>query len=78
LTYSYTVRFEVVSEHARKSTKCTGCGKRLQRQRTFTQTLSPFNKYQGQLKTRERIEEELIKAALDWEQEPETCRDCLD
>jgi len=78
MSYSYTVRFEPVTQRARKSVKCTGCGKRLQRRRTFEQTLSPYNKDRqtGQLKTREQIRVELLAEAREWEQKPETCTAC--
>lgn len=76
--YVETIRFQPVGLTAYKSCKCTGCGKRLKRQRRFEQTLNPYNRLHGIPKTAQDImSEEREKAAL-WQQEPETCTACLE
>jgi hypothetical protein len=73
-----TVRFERIPMTVSKSVKCTGCGRRLRRQRTFGQTLNPWNRNaQGQPKTRQEILTALREQAGKWKQQPETCTACL-
>jgi len=73
-----TYRFQEVPLYATKSITCSGtCGKKVRRQRKFSQTLNPFNKdSEGRPKTVQQIYAELAEKAKKWEQEPETCRNC--
>jgi hypothetical protein len=70
-------RFEAVTLTGQKTVKCDNCGKWLRRQRTFQQTLNPYNKNaQGELKSRREMNAELNKAIAAWRMEPETCQGC--
>jgi len=68
-----TETFEPVELRAKKSGKCI-CGKRRTRATTFSQTISPFNKKDGRLKTRDEIGEELIIEKEKWLKESITCK----
>jgi hypothetical protein len=68
-----TYRFREIKHQASKNLPCPGCGKKLRRQRTFGQTLNPFNKNaDGRVKTELEIVRELNATAAQWETEPET------
>jgi hypothetical protein len=73
-----TYRFQEVPLYATKTVPCAGdCGRKLRRQRKFSQTLNPFNKdSEGRPKTTQQIYAELSAEAKEWEAEPETCRHC--
>lgn len=72
-----TYRFREIKHQASKNLPCPVCGKKLRRQRTFGQTLNPFNKNaDGQVKTELEIVRELNATASDWEREPETHLAC--
>jgi hypothetical protein len=74
---AYTVRFQVIPMTVRKSVKCSSCGKRIQRQRTFEQTVNPWNKNaDGEPKTVQEILEEHRVRAAEWKQEPAKCSQC--
>ena len=74
-----TVRFERIPLTFRKTVKCADCGKRLKRQRTFEQTLNPWNRNaEGQPKSRQEILASLREQGAEWKQQPETCSTCLD
>ena len=64
-----TEHYESVELRGKKSGKCL-CGKRLTRQNTFSQTLSPFNKKDGRLKTRGEIYDELQTERDAWLKKP--------
>lgn len=72
------VRFQEVKLYGEKSVKCAGgCGRRLRRQRTFWQTLNPFNKgANGVPKTVDEIHAELRVQKQAWQAEGETCIHC--
>ena len=74
--YTETIRFQPVGFTTHKTVKCTGCGKRLKRQRRFEQTLNPYNRIDGIPKTAEQIFEEERAKAAEWKQKPETCWQC--
>jgi hypothetical protein len=40
---TYTTRFHPIRRYAKRSGKCPICGKRVQRQRTFEQTVNPYH-----------------------------------
>jgi hypothetical protein len=72
-----TIRFERVPLTAAKTVRCTGCGKRLRRQRTFEMTLNPWNRNAaGRPRTRQEILAALSAQAAEWKQQPETCMTC--
>lgn len=74
-----TYRFREIPHQVTKSVPCAVCGKRVRRQRTFSQTLNPFNKRpDGQLKTTKDIMRELVTEGEAWQGEPETHPKCLD
>lgn len=64
--------YEEVKLWARKHGKCI-CGKKIVRSTTFMQTLSPFNKKDGRLKTEDEIIDELKKDREEWLAEPVHC-----
>lgn len=69
--------FEEIKHSAKKTCKCTVCGKRLVRSKTFMQTLNPFNKNpDGSLKDEYQIKDELAVKAAQWKLEDEICRNC--
>ncbi len=69
-----TVSFREIGRQARKSGKCTVCGKRRTRTKKFWQTLSPFNKTaEGRIKTTYDIVPELQAKAAEWKKEPINC-----
>lgn len=73
-----TYRFREIKHQASKNLPCPGCGKKVRRQRTFSQTLNPFNKNaDGQIKTELEIVRELVAKAAEWETKPETHDACL-
>ena len=73
-----TYRFQEVPLYGTKNIPCSGCGKKLRRQRKFTQTLNPFNKNsEGHPKTVKEIQSELSERIKTWQAEPETCRNCV-
>ncbi len=72
-----TTRFEPIRRMAVKSLPCPVCGKRLRRQRTFEQTVNPYNRNaKGDVKTRSEIRRELTVQAIAWGQQPETHSAC--
>lgn len=72
-----TYRFRPVTHQVTKSVPCTVCGKKVRRQRTFSQTLNPFNKNAAGLpKTEVEIARELVAKAEAWQGEPETHPKC--
>lgn len=73
-----TVHFRELSWQGRKNLPCPSCGKKVRRQRTFTQTLNPFNKIGGRPKTSREIYAELREQAEAWEAVPVECTPCKD
>lgn len=75
-----TYRFQEIPLTAKKNVTCAGaCGKKVRRQRTFSQTLSPFNKTpDGRVKDILQIYRELNEKAEAWQAEPETCTRCAE
>ncbi|MGW5529457.1 hypothetical protein [Streptomyces xanthochromogenes] len=72
-----TYRFTEYPLTARKSVPCTVCRKKVRRQRTFSQTLNPFNKNDdGSVKTVPDIYRALRVQAEVWQAEPETHPRC--
>jgi hypothetical protein len=74
-----TARFEPVPWPASKNLPCPGCGKKVRRSKTFTMTLSPFNKNpDGSVRSRADIIEALREKAAAWQGEAEQCTPCYD
>lgn len=72
-----TLTFEEIKVRGSKTVKCDGCGKPLKRSRTFSQTVSPFNKNaDGSIKSRSEIYTELCADRVKWRKAPETCKAC--
>lgn len=72
-------RFEEIKQKAKKTVPCDECGKKVTRQRTFSQTINPFNKNaDGNPKTSREISEELAAECREWEakQTGELCTPC--
>jgi hypothetical protein len=72
-----THKFPKVQRYAEKSVPCSGCGKRVRRQKTFWQTVSPLNKLpDGTSKNARDIVGELSDEANAWRLAPEQCAKC--
>lgn len=70
-----TVHFPPVTRTAYRNVKCVVCGKRRKRQKTFEQTINPFNRNAaGQPKTRREIWKELDEQSRAWQ--PTMCATC--
>jgi hypothetical protein len=66
-----TTRFEEVRRTGSKTVPCESCGKKLRRQTTFTNTISPFNKNaDGHPRSRAEIWDHLGEQVADWERLP--------
>lgn len=74
-----TVTFDEVSLREQRRVPCAnGCGKKLTRSRTFTQTINPYNKNAaGEPKTRTEIYAELKAEAASWSPVA-TCPKCTE
>lgn len=69
--------FPKVQRYAEKSVPCSGCGKRVRRQKTFWQTINPLNTLpDGTVKDRVYILRELRVEANAWSKVPEQCAKC--
>ncbi len=65
-----TTRYEPVSHTAKRRVTCAICGKKFNRQQTFTNTINPFNKNaDGAPKTRAEVEANVIYLAEQWQPE---------
>lgn len=73
---SYT--FDEVALTGNKTVECSGgCGRKLKRQKKFSQTLNPFNKNaDGLPKSTAEIHAELRKDIVKWKKLPVTCKHC--
>lgn len=66
-----TYRFEEVSHTAKRRVTCVVCGKKFNRQRTFTNTINPFNKNaEGLPKTYHEVREAVFALARQWQPKP--------
>ena len=73
----YHVTFDKITLTKIKHCKCTSCGKKIRRQRTDYQTLSPYNKNaDGKPKTAGEIRADLADELDKWAKEPEVCNAC--
>lgn len=75
-----TIVFDKIKLLAYKTVTCGGgCGRRLQRQKTFWATRNPFNKNaNGYPKDRLEIMENLRTKRGKWEKEGATCKHCTE
>lgn len=70
-----TYRFQEVSRTARRTIRCAKCGKRRTRQRTFTNTINPFNKNaDGIPKDWSEVARDVAAEAAAWQ--PTVCASC--
>ena len=72
-----TVTYDVVKAQRVRHGRCTACGIKMIKQRTFTQTVSPFNKHaDGHVKTWHEVQAAVNGLADDWSPEfvHEACR----
>jgi hypothetical protein len=64
-------RFETVKRTAVRKLVCVHCGRRFRRQRTFTNTINPYNRNpDGSIRTRREVEENVARLAGEWDPEP--------
>lgn len=72
-----TIKFDRVRRTGYKTVKCSGCGKKLQRQKTVERTINPFNKNtDGSIKTRGEIQRDNDNELEEWKKQDEYCKDC--
>ena len=71
------VKFDTVRTFRRVNTKCSRCGARIRRQRTFTATVNPFNTgADGRPKPRSVVFTDLSEKADAWAKGPMLCGAC--
>lgn len=69
--------FDVVKHSVSKSGKCSVCGKRIRRAKTFDATVNPYNQnIRGEMKTHEEVRRDLIQRANTWLAAPIKCASC--
>lgn len=75
-TIRYT--FERVSWRGNQYGPCQDCSRTTRRQKTFSQTLNPFNlnREKGRPKTRREIETEVREQARTWSRLRPVCTSC--
>lgn len=72
------IKFPEINHREVRGVVCGGCGKRLRRQRTFSQTVSQFNRNpDGTQRTRGEIRAELRRQAAEWAPEA-ICLSCAE
>jgi uncharacterized protein (DUF2225 family) len=65
-----TYRFEEVSHTAKRRVTCAVCGKKFNRQKTFTNTINPFNmNANGSPKTYQDVRANVFALARQWQPE---------
>ena len=73
------VQFQEVTMRMQKALRCDGCGKRVTRTRTVSQTLNPFNRRSdGEPKTEQDIRSELEVLLERWALIPVVCKGCAE
>jgi hypothetical protein len=69
-------RYEEMRSTTRRRVTCKQCGTKFNRQRTFTQTVNPFNRNDGgTVKTRREVWRAVSAAAAAWQPDP-LCGKC--
>lgn len=73
--YSVTTTYRPVNVSAKRKGRCPGCGKPTERSRTFTMTISPFNKNpDDSIRTPREVRGACAAEAAEWAPEPEAFR----
>jgi hypothetical protein len=77
----YTETYQRVKATGRTRVQCNWCGKWMNRQRTFTMTINPFNKNEdGTVRTPYEVHNAVNQEAWLWEQRTESmphyCQRC--
>lgn len=76
---AYRVTYDRVTRQVVKSLPCPKCGKKVRRQRTFGQTVNPFNcNDDGTVKTWAEVDKAVAAQASEWLNVPEVCTKCQD
>jgi hypothetical protein len=72
------ITFDKIARTFVKTVRCSACRGPVRRQRSFYQTLNPFNVHAltRKPKDREQIERELLETGAAWQREPELCSAC--
>jgi hypothetical protein len=76
---SITYKFEKITWPGKQYGPCRVCGKKaVVRQKTFSQTVNPFNKDKetGRMKTRTQIQKEVREQAQAWSKLQPVCTWC--
>ena len=74
-----TYVFDRIEQRGYKVAKCSVCGRRLERQRTFGMTLNPWNRHpDGTVRSERDIREALKAEIAAWQQEPERHAKCAE
>jgi len=72
-----TYTYQEVSHREQRRVPCSGCGKKLTRTRTFTNTLSPFNKNpDGTVRTYAEVLAKVKAEGAQWQPTDVQCRAC--
>jgi len=71
-----TITYEQVREPATRTGPCPGCGRKTRRNRTFTETINPFNKIadKSRPKTPAEVRASVRAKAQAWQPDPEVFR----
>lgn len=60
-----------------KSLPCPGCGKKVRRSTTITNTVNPFNhNAEGMIKTPQEVNADVQRLLTEWKTKGEVCRTC--
>lgn len=67
-----TVTYDVVKAGATRKGSCIVCGKKMSRSRTFSQTVSPFNRDENRVpKSYDEVLKAVREQALAWNPKPD-------
>jgi hypothetical protein len=67
-----TYRYEEVKHTAKRRVTCSVCGKKFNRQRTFEQTVNPWNMNpNGSVRTYQEVRAAVFALAQQWQPEPD-------
>lgn len=68
------VTYDRLTVTGHKTLPCPECGKRVRRQRTFGQTVSPYNRNSdGTVKTAAEVRASVVASVREWERVVEPC-----
>lgn len=72
-----TTIFEKIERHAERSGFCFKCSEKRKRQKTFYQTVNPWNKNDdGSVRTRTEIYNDIGREIAEWKAGPFICASC--